>query len=179
MTKPIPDKAEDRARYPDKLYVGTFERSSRFEAHLDPTGIALILERPGTDDIRKSIHMHINFGLFADILRELASTVGRIPEGRYFASRSTSASGHRVAKGVGCKSSETMTKSRAHSCGRRGDRVNSGMSPCGTWRTGQAPRRMSAFEGKAGIQLNSVMSAFDPKRTSDQLEDVMRGHTKG
>ena len=25
--------------------------------------------------------MHINFGLFADILRELASTVGRIPKG--------------------------------------------------------------------------------------------------
>ncbi len=24
-------------------------------------------------------HMHINFGLFADILRELAATVGRIP----------------------------------------------------------------------------------------------------
>ena len=24
---------------------------------------------------------------------------------------------------------------------------------------------MSAFEGKADIQLNSVMSAFDPKRT--------------
>ena len=28
----------------------------------------------------KSIHMHINFGLFADILRELAATVGRIPK---------------------------------------------------------------------------------------------------
>lgn len=42
------------------------------------TGIALILERPGAEDVRKSIHMHINFGLFADILRELASTVGRI-----------------------------------------------------------------------------------------------------
>ena len=80
MTKPIPDKAEIALEYPDKLYVGTFERSSRFEAHLDPTGIALILERPGADDIRKSIHMHINFGLFADILRELASTVGRIPK---------------------------------------------------------------------------------------------------
>ncbi len=63
---------------PDKLYVGPFERSSRFEAHLDPTGIALILERPGDDDVRKSIHLHINFGLFADILRDLASTVGRI-----------------------------------------------------------------------------------------------------
>ena len=70
MTKPIPDKAEIALEYPDKLYVGTFERSSRFEAHLDPTGIALILERPGADDIRKSIHMHINFGLFADILRD-------------------------------------------------------------------------------------------------------------
>jgi len=80
LTKPIPDKAEIALEYPDKLYVGTFERSSRFGAHLDPTGISLTLERPGADDIRKSIHMHINFGLFADILRELASTVGRIPK---------------------------------------------------------------------------------------------------
>jgi hypothetical protein len=80
LTKPIPDKAEIALEYPDKLYVGTFERSSRFEAHLDPTGISLTLERPGADNVRKSIHMHINFGLFADILRELASTVGRIPK---------------------------------------------------------------------------------------------------
>src|SRR6187401_2223445 len=79
MTRPITDKAEIALEYPDKLYVGTFERSSRFEAHLDPAGISLILERPGADDIRKSIHMHIIFGPFADILRELASTVGRIP----------------------------------------------------------------------------------------------------
>ena len=80
MTKPVPDKAEIALEYPDKLYVGTFERSSRFEAHLDPTGFALILERVGDDDARKSIHMHINFGLFAAILSELASTVGRIPK---------------------------------------------------------------------------------------------------
>ena len=56
MTKPITDKAEIALEYPDKLYVGTFERSSQFEAHLDPTGIALILERPGADDVHKSIH---------------------------------------------------------------------------------------------------------------------------
>lgn len=80
MTKPIPDKAEIALEYPDKLYVGTFERSSRFEAHLDTNGIALILERPGADDVHKSIHMHIHFGLFADILRDLASTVARIPK---------------------------------------------------------------------------------------------------
>ena len=35
--------------YPEKLYVGTFERSSRFEAHLDPTGIALIQEWPDAE----------------------------------------------------------------------------------------------------------------------------------
>ena len=80
MTKPIADKAEIALEYPDKLYIGTFERSSRFEAHLDPTGIALVLERPGADDVHKSVHMHIHFGLFADILRELASTVSRIPK---------------------------------------------------------------------------------------------------
>src|SRR6476661_2175391 len=78
MTKPISDKAEVALEYPDKLYIGTFERSSRFEAHLDSTGIALTLEHPGAEDVRKSIHIHINFGLFADILHELASTVGRI-----------------------------------------------------------------------------------------------------
>ena len=80
MSKPIADKAEIALEYPDKLYVGTFERSSRFEAHLDATGIALILERPGADDVHKSIHMHIHFGLFVDILRDLASTVARIPK---------------------------------------------------------------------------------------------------
>jgi hypothetical protein len=75
MTKPITDKAEVALEYPDKFYVGTFERSSRFEAHLDPTGFALLLERRESGDAYKSIHMHINFGLFADILMELASTV--------------------------------------------------------------------------------------------------------
>jgi hypothetical protein len=29
MTKPIPDKAEVALELPDKLYIGTFERSSR------------------------------------------------------------------------------------------------------------------------------------------------------
>lgn len=79
MTKSIPDKAEIALEYPDKLYVGTFERSSRFEAHLEPAGIALVFERPGADDVRKSVHIHIHFALFADILRELALTVARVP----------------------------------------------------------------------------------------------------
>jgi hypothetical protein len=47
MTKPIPDKAEVALEYPDKLYIGTFERTARFDAHLDETGISLSLYRTG------------------------------------------------------------------------------------------------------------------------------------
>ena len=80
MTKAIRDKVEVALEYPDKFYVGTFERSSRFEAHVDDSAIALVLERSGEESSRKSVHMHINFGLFADILIELARTVDRIPK---------------------------------------------------------------------------------------------------
>ena len=80
MTRPITDKAEVAIEYPDKLYIGTFERSSQFEAHLDENGIALTLTRPGAEEVRKSVHMHLNFGLFGDILRELAATASRVPK---------------------------------------------------------------------------------------------------
>ena len=80
MSKPIPDKAEVALEYPDKFYVSTFEHSSRFEAHLDRSGLALTLERPGPEDVRKSVHMYLSFGLLAGILRELAESVGRIPK---------------------------------------------------------------------------------------------------
>ncbi|MGD0024770.1 MAG: hypothetical protein ABSC37_09120, partial [Xanthobacteraceae bacterium] len=73
--KPIPDKAEIVLEYPDKFYIGTFERSSRFEAHLDKTGIALTLYRGGDDSDRRSVRMHIHYALFAEILRDLAKTV--------------------------------------------------------------------------------------------------------
>jgi hypothetical protein len=81
MTKPIPDKAEVVLEYPDKFYIGTFERSSRFEAHVDGAGISLLLERPGDAAARKSVHMHIHYALFADILRDLAKSVSAIPAG--------------------------------------------------------------------------------------------------
>jgi len=74
MTRPIPDKAEVALEYPDKFYVGTFDRTSRFDAHLDATGLSLVLERPGDENVRKSIHMHLNYDLVAQILRDLAAT---------------------------------------------------------------------------------------------------------
>jgi hypothetical protein len=80
MTQPIPDKAEVALEYPDKLYIGTFERTSRFDAHLDKTGISLTLERMGDIEARRSIRMHLHYGLFAEILGQLAKTVARMPE---------------------------------------------------------------------------------------------------
>jgi hypothetical protein len=77
--KPILDRAEIALEYPDKFYSGTFERTSRFEAAFDSVGLGLVLERPGDPDVRKSVHLHINYGLLADIFAQLAATAGRIP----------------------------------------------------------------------------------------------------
>jgi hypothetical protein len=79
MTKPIPDKAEVALEYPEKLYIGTFERTARFDAHLDETGISLSLHRTVAADVRKTIRMHFHCGLFAQILRDLAKTVASRP----------------------------------------------------------------------------------------------------
>ena len=79
MTRPIPDKAEVALELPDKFYIGTFERSSRFDAHLDQTGVSLTLHRTGDADVRKSVHVHVHYGLFADILSDLAKTVTSMP----------------------------------------------------------------------------------------------------
>lgn len=79
MTKPIPDKAEVALEYPDKLYIGTFERTARFDAHLDEAGISLSLYRTGDADVRKSVHLHFHYSLFAEILRDLARTVSAVP----------------------------------------------------------------------------------------------------
>jgi hypothetical protein len=79
MTKPISDRAEIALEYPDKLYIGTFARTARFDARLDESGIALTLELPGPDYQRKSVHMHFHYALFADILRDLAKTTAALP----------------------------------------------------------------------------------------------------
>ena len=79
MTKPVPGKAEIAVEYPDKLYIGTFSETARFDAHLDGRGISLSLHRPGSVDVRKSVHMHFDYGLFGEILRDLAKTVAALP----------------------------------------------------------------------------------------------------
>ena len=79
MTKPVPDKAEVALEYPDKLYIGTFEPTSRFDAHLDEAGISLSLHRTGEVEVRKSVRMHFHYELFAEILHDLAKSVSSVP----------------------------------------------------------------------------------------------------
>jgi hypothetical protein len=79
MSKPIPDKAEVALEYPDKLYIGTFERTARFDAHLDETGISLTLQRSGGADERKSVRIHFHYALFGEVLSDLARTVSALP----------------------------------------------------------------------------------------------------
>jgi len=77
--KPIPDKAEVVLEYPDKFYSGTFEQSSRFDAHIEEGGISLTLSREGGNGERKSVRLHLHHALFAEILNELAKTASAIP----------------------------------------------------------------------------------------------------
>ncbi len=79
VTKPIPDKAEIALEYPNKFYIGTFERTSRFDAHLDTTGVSLTLERTGDAAEKKAVRMHFHYSLFAEILEELAQTASAMP----------------------------------------------------------------------------------------------------
>ena len=79
MSKSVPDKAEVAVEYPDELYIGTFERTACFDAHLDEAGISLSLHRAGAEDVRKSVLMHFHYALFAEILRDLAKTVTTLP----------------------------------------------------------------------------------------------------
>jgi len=79
MSKPIPDKAEVAVEYADKLYIGAFEQTARFDAHFDQVGISLTLQRTGSPNVRKSVRIHFHSALFAEILRELAKTAASLP----------------------------------------------------------------------------------------------------
>jgi len=80
MMKPVSDKAEVALEYPEKFYHGTFERSSRFEASFDASGVSLVLERLGSGEEKKSVHIHLHYGLFADVLEQLVGSAAKIPE---------------------------------------------------------------------------------------------------
>jgi hypothetical protein len=75
---PISDKAEVSVDFPDKAYIGSFGRHSQFDAYADEDSVAVRLVRPGED--RREAVMHLHYGLLADILIELAKSLGSRPQ---------------------------------------------------------------------------------------------------
>ena len=45
--QPVQDKAEVSIDFPDKFYMGSFQRSSKFEARSEDDGLLIKLVRPG------------------------------------------------------------------------------------------------------------------------------------
>ncbi len=73
MAKPIIDRAEVSIDFPDKFYMGSFARESRFDVTADPEGVHLWLERPGDEHRKVGFHMH--YYLLADVLEVMAAAV--------------------------------------------------------------------------------------------------------
>ena len=65
-THPIQDKAEVAIGFPDKVYMGSFMRSSTCEAHAENDGPFIKLLRKGED--RREVEVHLHQHLLADIL---------------------------------------------------------------------------------------------------------------
>lgn len=78
MRKPAPDKTEVAIECPDKVHIETFEQTARVDAHFDKNGISLSVHRSGPSHARKTVRMHFDCALFAEILRELAKTAGSL-----------------------------------------------------------------------------------------------------
>jgi hypothetical protein len=74
--KPIHDKAAVALNFPDKVYMGTFGRDSKFEATVEDDGLRLKLVRPGEE--KRVFEMHIHHYLLADIIAECRRRTGHV-----------------------------------------------------------------------------------------------------
>ena len=66
--KPITDKAEVSIDFPDKVYMGSFGKTSGFEVKADPDEVMLKLLRTGEQ--RREFSLHLHYYLLADIIVE-------------------------------------------------------------------------------------------------------------
>lgn len=76
-THPIPDKAEVAVDFPDKVYMGSFSRGSKFEAQAENDGLFIKLVRDGEDS--RVVEIHLHHYLLADILSDWAISLESEP----------------------------------------------------------------------------------------------------
>ncbi len=75
--KPIKDKAEVSIDFPDKFYIGSFTRQSKFEARSEDDGLLIKLKNDSEPERAVAIHLHHH--LLADILSEWAESLADDP----------------------------------------------------------------------------------------------------
>jgi hypothetical protein len=69
--KPIADRAEVALDFPEKTYMGSFTRASRFEVTVEPEGAVLRLAHAVGE--RRIIDLHLHWLLLADMLDDVAA----------------------------------------------------------------------------------------------------------
>ena len=75
--KPIKDKAEVSIDFPEKFYIGSFSRQSKFEARSEDDG--LLIKLKNDSDQERAVEIHLHHHLLADILSEWAESLSDEP----------------------------------------------------------------------------------------------------
>lgn len=76
MSTPITDKAEVSIDFPDKFFVGSFGRGSRYDVTADTDGVHIHLDRQ--DGEKRHVGFHLHYYLLADILTSMAEAVTKV-----------------------------------------------------------------------------------------------------
>lgn len=76
MSKPITDKAEVSIDFPDKFFMGSFGRGSRYDVTADKEGIHLHLDR--ADGEKRHVGFHVHYYLLAELLAASADAVAKV-----------------------------------------------------------------------------------------------------
>jgi len=71
--KPVTDEAQVAIDFPDKVYMGSFSRSSRYEVKVEQGGLFLKLAKSSRP--KRSFEVHLHHYLLVDILRDWATAL--------------------------------------------------------------------------------------------------------
>lgn len=75
MTRSITGKAEVVLEYPDKLFIGTFDRNDHFDARFEANEVLLTLQRGDGAEACRAARLHLAPQVLARVLFELAESV--------------------------------------------------------------------------------------------------------
>jgi hypothetical protein len=76
MSKPITDQAEVSIDFPDKFFIGSFGRGSRYEVTADKEGVHLHLDRQSGE--KRHVGFHVHYYLLAELLEASAEAIAKV-----------------------------------------------------------------------------------------------------